>query len=113
LLDGKRNRIFTSPPTLPYQSDEQKIDACKYDNCGEYGLGNARFNLFADVANATGRPMVISTEPFSLLPTPSVAEFANAWRTTNDINAGFSTILDRIDTNDPWAPLAGPGGWNE
>ena len=89
------------------------VDLVKYDNCGEYGLGNARFVSFADAVNATGRPMVILTEPFLIVPNPSHASFANAWRTTNDINAGFSTILDRVDTNDKWADFAGPGGFND
>ena len=66
---------------------------------------------FADAANATGRPMYISTEPFLLVPNPSHATFSNSWRTTNDINPSWSTIMDRIDTNDKWAPMAGPGGW--
>ena len=87
------------------------IDYAKYDNCGEYALGLARFINFADAANATGRPMVISSEPFSLHPTPAHREFAHLWRTTNDINANFKTILDRADTNDKWADLSGPGSW--
>jgi alpha-galactosidase len=62
------------------------VDYVKYDNCGEYGLGNARFVAFADAANATGRSMFISTEPFLLVPNPSHATFSNSWRTTNDIN---------------------------
>ncbi len=33
-----------------------------YDNCGEYGLGDARFVAFADAMNRTGKPAVISTE---------------------------------------------------
>ena len=57
--------------------------------------------------------MVISTEPFSLQPDPAHREFANLWRTTNDINANYETILDRADTNDKWASLAGPGAWND
>ena len=68
---------------------------------------------FADAVNATGRPMVISTEPFSLIPTARHREFAHLWRTTNDINANLGTVLDRADTNDKWADLAGPGSWND
>ena len=85
------------------------VNLVKFDNCGEYGLGNARFVNFADAINATGVPIVLLTEPFSLQPTPSHREFAHAWRTTNDINPSFTTILDRADTNDKWAALAGPG----
>ena len=80
----------------PASKDYETIDAqtfaswgvsyVKNDNCGEYGLGNARFVAFADAANATGRSMFISTEPFLLVPNPSHATFSNSWRTTNDIN---------------------------
>eukprot|EP00729_Bicosta_minor_P005235 gene5235-13696_t len=82
------------------------VDYAKYDDCGEYGLGNARFVNFADAVNATGRPMFISTEPYLIVPNPEHATFANSWRTTNDINANFRTILDRADTNDKWADIA-------
>ncbi len=46
------------------------VDLIKYDNCGEYALGMPRFFAFADAVNRTGRPMVISTEPFSITPNP-------------------------------------------
>ena len=72
----------------------------RYDDCGEYGLGNARFLNMADAVNATGRDIFISTEPYLIVPNPSHATFANSWRTTNDINANIDTILDRVDTND-------------
>ena len=35
-----------------------------------YLLGNTRFHVFADAVAATGKPMIISTEPFSLVPNP-------------------------------------------
>jgi len=54
----------------------------------------------------TGVDMFISTEPFLIVPNPSHATFSNSWRTTNDISASFSTILDRADTNDKWADMA-------
>jgi alpha-galactosidase len=92
---------------------EWGVDLVKYDNCGEYGLGNARFVAFADAVNATGRQMMILTEPFLLVPTTSHASFANAWRTTNDINANFGTILDRSDSNDKWADIHTSGAVND
>jgi len=55
--------------------------------------------------------MVISTEPFSIVPTPLHAGFAHLWRTGNDISADYSTILDRADLNAKWARLTGPGRW--
>lgn len=75
--------------------------------------GNARFHVFADAVAATGTDMVISTEPFSLIPNPNQARFAHYWRTGNDISANWATILNRIDINDKWAPFAGPGHFND
>jgi hypothetical protein len=77
----------------------------------EYALGLPRFQAFADAVNTTGRPMVISTEPFSIVPTPLHAGFAHLWRTGNDIDANYGTITNRADLNAKWAPLTGPGRW--
>ena len=53
--------------------------------------------------------MFISTEPYRLVPNPSLATFAHMWRTTNDIRPDFGKILNRIDTNDKWADIAAYG----
>jgi alpha-galactosidase len=87
------------------------VDYVKYDNCGEYALGLARFVAFADAVAVAGRPMVISTEPFSITPNPLHAGFANLWRTGNDISANYGTIVKRADLNEKWAPFTGPGAW--
>jgi len=92
---------------------EWDVDYVKYDNCGEYSLGLARFTVFADAVAATGRPMVISTEPFTLVPNPMHADFAHLWRTGFDISANWGTIINRADNNARWQPFAGPGHWND
>jgi len=89
------------------------VELVKNDNCGEYSYGNARFHVFADAVAATGKKMIISTEPFSLVPNPNHASFAHYWRTGNDINAAWDVILNRIDLNDKWAEFAGPGHFND
>eukprot|EP00729_Bicosta_minor_P019495 gene19495-6283_t len=71
------------------------VGLVKNDNCGEYSYGNTRFHVFADAVAATGKPMIISTEPFSLVPNPG------------------QIILNRIDINNKWAPFAGPGHFND
>ena len=86
LLASRSPTSFPSPFSPSSFSSPFFSSYVKYDNCGEYGLGNARFVAFADAANATNRPMFISTEPFLLVPNPSHATFSNSWRTTNDIN---------------------------
>merc|ERR1712166_1698774 len=89
------------------------VGLVKNDNCGEYSYGNARFHVFADAVAAAGSKMIISTEPFSLVPNPNQARFAHYWRTGNDINANWDVILNRIDINDKWASFAGPGHFND
>ena len=93
--------------------DEWGVGLVKNDNCGEYSYGNARFHVFADAVASLGSKMIISTEPFSLVPGPTQARFAHYWRTGNDINANWNTILNRIDINDKWAAFAGPGHFND
>ena len=84
----------------------------KLDLCGEYGYGDqSRYTAFADALNATGRPMVLSTEPYDIVPNPAAATYSNLWRCCNDVDANWDTIMDRIDRNDVLAPLAGPGQW--
>jgi hypothetical protein len=102
---------------------EERIDAqtfadwgvalVKYDSCGEYSYGNARFHAFADAVAATGKLMVISTEPFIINPNPNQARFSHFWRTGNDIGATWSTIVNRIDINDKWWRFSGPGHFND
>jgi alpha-galactosidase len=89
------------------------ISLIKYDNCGEYSYGNARFRVMADAlaaatAAAGSAEIIISTEPFSLVPNPDHSAWAHYWRTGDDINADWNTILDRIDRNDKWAPFSSP-----
>jgi hypothetical protein len=66
------------------------VDYIKQDNCGEYALGMARFQAFADAVNRTGKKIAISTEPFSIITNPLHSPFANLWRT------GWGTIHRHI-----------------
>ena len=66
-----------------------------------------------DGLNATGRPIVHSIEPFSIHLDPEQSlKVSNLWRIATDI-CGSNCALARADTADKWAPLAGPGGWND
>eukprot|EP00931_Biecheleriopsis_adriatica_P077238 TRINITY_DN50840_c0_g1_i1.p1 TRINITY_DN50840_c0_g1~~TRINITY_DN50840_c0_g1_i1.p1 ORF type:complete len:530 (+),score=97.52 TRINITY_DN50840_c0_g1_i1:227-1591(+) len=67
-----------------------------------------------DALNRSGRPIVFSIEPFSIHPDPEQGpRVANLWRVGCDIASNYDTILARADLSDKWAPLAGPGGWND
>lgn len=90
---------------------EWGVDFIKVDNCAQYALGNSRYQAMADaVARAMGS-IVISTEPFSLVPTPRQGQFSHMFRTTNDIEASYGSAMNRADLNANWLRLAGPGAW--
>lgn len=93
---------------------EWAVDYIKLDLCGEYAFGNqARLAAFVDALNATGRAVVLSTEPYDIVPDPSAAAFSNVWRCCSDIYASWDVIVDRLDRNDVLAPLVGPGHWSD
>lgn len=91
------------------------VDFVKSDNCASYALDpSVRYGAARDALNRTGRPMVLSIEPFSIHPDPEQSvELAHMWRVGCDIRADLGTFLDRADLSDKWSPLAGPGGWND
>eukprot|EP00658_Telonema_sp_P-2_P049997 TRINITY_DN3806_c0_g1_i2.p1 TRINITY_DN3806_c0_g1~~TRINITY_DN3806_c0_g1_i2.p1 ORF type:complete len:606 (+),score=98.43 TRINITY_DN3806_c0_g1_i2:3-1820(+) len=91
------------------------VDYLKSDNCASYALDpSVRFGAMRDALNRTGRRIVLSVEPFSISPDPEQSyKVANLWRTGCDIARDWGAILDRADIADKWAPLAGPGGWND
>ena len=90
------------------------IDYLKSDNCATYGIDSSvRFGAMRGALNRTGRPIVLSIEPFSINPDPEQSmKVANLWRTGCDISGDWKDIINRADIADKWAPLAGPGGWN-
>eukprot|EP00759_Apiculatamorpha_spiralis_P027968 PhF_6_TR30577/c0_g2_i1/m.44953/K07407/E3.2.1.22B, galA, rafA; alpha-galactosidase len=91
------------------------VKLVKNDNCGEYSFGNRRYDVFADAVSELpeGQQMVLSTEPFSLVPNNLVGTFSHYFRTGDDIDASWNTILDRIDRNAKWADLTGPGRFGD
>jgi alpha-galactosidase len=105
------------PGSLHHELDDaalfasMSVDYVKIDNCGSSAMGDARFLAFAEAANRTGRAMVLSTEPFNILPSPSHARFSNMWRTQADLGPSWDQILTTMDMNEQWWPVAGPGAW--
>ena len=107
---GRPGSLFTE--VVDAQSfAEWGIDYIKVDNCAQYAYGNSRYFAFADAVNASQHAMVISTEPFTIVPTPLQGAFSNLYRTTNDVEASYQSAMNRLDLNANWLPLAGPGSW--
>jgi alpha-galactosidase len=99
--------------------DFLKNDWCKNVPSGE--LVDKPMILYSRMKNAikkTGRPIVLSIceKGQSGLKTPWTwpDSVGHMWRTTNDINASFSTVTGRcVNGNADLVPYAHPGGFND
>ena len=95
------------------------IDYLKFDNCRDCPPTTSAIVQFAQMAtalNATGRRIFYSNE---LIPSeagdlyPTAWQFSNSARVGGDISPSWSNIVGMIDTDEPLAPWAGPGFWND
>lgn len=87
----------------------------KSDNCASYAMDpSVRFAATRDALLRTKAPIVYSIEPFSISPdTRQSSNLANLWRVGKDISRTWEATLNRASISDKWAPLAGPGGFND
>lgn len=87
----------------------------KSDNCASYAMDSSvRFAATRDALLRLRAPIVLSIEPFSIAPDlRQSSKLANLWRVGKDICSSFACTLNRASISDKWAPLAGPGGWND
>jgi alpha-galactosidase len=91
------------------------VDYLKYDNCNNQGRDyQARYNAMRDALAATGRPIVYSLCEWGL---ESVwtwgAGTGNLWRTTDDIQANYASMLSIYHANVGLYPYASKGAWND
>ncbi|GBG88232.1 hypothetical protein CBR_g46799 [Chara braunii] len=90
------------------------IDYLKYDNCfTDLSQPQLRYPSMRDALLATGRAIYYSICEWGL-NTPALwgPKVGNSWRTTGDIEPGWTSITKIADENNEWAAYAGPGGWN-
>lgn len=85
----------------------------KSDNCASYAMDSSvRFAATRDALLRANAQIVYSIEPFSIAPDlRQSSKVANLYRTHKDISGDWSSVLDRADIADKWAPLSGPGSW--
>ncbi|CAF3629765.1 unnamed protein product [Rotaria sp. Silwood1] len=109
------------PGSLHYEIIDAKtyaswgVDYLKYDNCNNDGtIPEVRYPVMRDALNASGRPIFYSMCEWGV-DTPALwaANVGNSWRTTNDIEDSWNSMLNNIDLNNEFADKAGPGGWND
>ncbi|XP_072962854.1 alpha-galactosidase 1-like [Typha angustifolia] len=91
------------------------IDYLKYDNCNNGDLKPmARYPAMTRALMKTDRPMFFSLcEWGDMHPALWGAKLGNSWRTTNDINDSWESMVSRADQNEVYAEYARPGGWND
>jgi len=87
------------------------IDYLKYD-WNPIDVPHAR--AMAEALRASGRDVVYSlsnSTPLALAP--ALATLAQCWRTTGDIEDTWDSVSGIGFSQGRWAPLAGPGHWND
>jgi alpha-galactosidase len=91
------------------------VDYLKYDNCNNNGVdAKQRYKAMGDALKATGRPILYSIcEWGENQPWNWAAQYGNSWRTTGDISDSWSSMIGIAHQNQPLAPYAGPGAWND
>ena len=95
-----------------------KIDYLKYDNCFNLGWDvHDRYQRMHDALNGTtttNRPIFFSMcEWGEADPATWAAPVGNSWRTTQDIEPTWESMIQIADINNQWYEYAGPGGWND
>jgi alpha-galactosidase len=95
------------------------VDYLKYDNCNNNGSTTtqqyiARYTAMRDALAATGRQIVFSLCEWGVnAPWTWAPSVGNLWRTTDDINTGFDSMLRNFHESVGLARYAGPGAWND
>jgi alpha-galactosidase len=91
------------------------VDYLKYDNCNNSGLSaQPRYTAMRDALAATGRPILFSLCNWGdESPWTWGSGVGNSWRTTGDINAGYSSMLSIFHANVGLGAWAGSGHWND
>jgi alpha-galactosidase len=98
------------------------VDYLKYDWCNT-GTQNAEasYRTMREALDHTGQPIIFSMcEWGTAKPWLWAADVGNLWRTTGDIDDKWEGkfdyklgLMNIVDQNEPLAPFAGPGHWND
>ena len=91
------------------------VDYVKEDWCNARGLdAPTQYRKFRDALARSGRKIVLSLcEWGSNQPWDWAPKVGNLWRTTDDIEDKWPSMLANLDQNAQHRSVAGPGGWND
>ncbi len=119
--DAGTNTCQGRPGTLGHEDQDARtfaawgVDYVKEDWCHAQNLdAPTQYAKFRDALVRTGRPIVLSIcEWGSNQPWEWAPRVGNLWRTTDDIEDTWSSMLDNLDQSGQHATAAGPGAWND
>jgi alpha-galactosidase len=119
--DAGTNTCQGRPGTLGHEDQDARtfaawrVDYVKEDWCHAQNLdAPTQYATFRDALARTGRPIVLSIcEWGSNQPWDWAPRVGNLWRTTDDIEDTWSSMLDNLDQSAQHATAAGPGTWND
>eukprot|EP00253_Pinus_taeda_P036629 PITA_36629 len=91
------------------------VDYLKYDNCYNDGSKpEIRYPKMHAALLRTQRPIFYSLCEWGLdVPATWARQIGSSWRTTQDIEDKWESIVSHADQNNEYASFAGPGGWND
>ena len=109
------------PGTLGHEVQDARtyaswgVDYVKEDWCNAAHLNApVQYAKFRDALARTGRPIVFSIcEWGSNQPWDWAPRVGNLWRTTDDIDDNWPSMLANLDQNGQHATAARPGAWND
>ncbi|HEY3558680.1 MAG TPA: NPCBM/NEW2 domain-containing protein [Kribbella sp.] len=112
----------TMPGSLGHEETDAKtfaewgVDYLKYDNCNNQGVpAEQRYKAMGDALAKAGRPIVYSLcEWGSNKPWLWGASVGgHLWRTTDDINASWPSVMSILDQQVGLEAYSGPNAWND
>ena len=109
------------PGTLGHEEQDARtyaawgVDYVKEDWCNAAGLtAQTQYAQFRDALAHSGRPIVFSIcEWGSNQPWEWAPSVGNLWRTTDDIEDKWPSMLANLDQNGQHASAERPGAWND
>ena len=109
------------PGTLGHEEQDARtyaswgVDYVKEDWCNAAGLtAPTQYAKFRDALANSGRPIVFSIcEWGSNQPWEWAPSVGNLWRTTDDIEDKWPSMLANLDQNGQHASAEAPGAWND
>ncbi|HEY2806786.1 MAG TPA: glycoside hydrolase family 27 protein [Gemmatimonadales bacterium] len=118
--DAGRRTCQGRPGTYEHEEQDARtyaewgVDYVKEDWCNAQGLdGPTQYAKFRDALAHSGRPIVFSICEWGInRPWEWGPHTGNLWRTTDDIDDNWSSLLRILDLSSQYS-AAGPGAWND